>query len=295
MSKLAANACAAFAAVLFGASVVAVRIVVREVPPMTLALLRYGLGSLVLIATLVIAKRGLLRVQRRDIPYLALLGFILFTAFPVTFNEGVRLTEASRAALLVATMPLWTLLLGRLVAREGLSSRQLIGVLTSIAGVGIVMIQHIGGNGSPIGDSLLIGTALCGAIYNVLAKRMLVRYAALTVTAYAMVFGTLFLVPSLVVERAPSLASLPRETLALLLFLGPFGGALAFSLWTSALRQLSPTQVAVYINLNPMTATALAATVLHERLSGSFVIGFVTVIVGVFVVNWTPRPRPSVA
>jgi drug/metabolite transporter (DMT)-like permease len=257
--------------------------------------LRFGLGSIVLIAVLVIVKRDLLRVQRRDIPYLAMLGFILFTVFPVTFNAGLRYIEASRAALIVATMPLWTLLLGRLVAREGLSTRQIAGVLTSIAGVGIVMIQRMGGNGSVVGDLLLLTTALCGAIYNVLVKRMLVRYTALTVTAYAMVFGTLFLVPASLVENAPSVASLSRETLALLVFLGPFGGALAFSLWTAALRQLSPTQVAVYINLNPLTATLFAATMLHERLSGSFVIGFVTVIVGVFVVNWAPRPQASPA
>ena len=43
----------------------------------------------------------------------------------------------------------------------------------------------------------------------------------------------------------------------------------------------------MYINLNPIAATLLAATMLHEQLSGSFVIGFVAVVVGVMIVNWT--------
>src|SRR6185503_15769000 len=112
-------------------------------------------------------RRDLLRVDRRDLPYLALLGAILFAIFPVTFNAGMRYVEASRGALLLATMPLWSVVLGRFVGRERLSGRQLVGVLTSIAGVAIAMANR-GVSGSWKGDVLLLVTALCGAIYNVL-------------------------------------------------------------------------------------------------------------------------------
>jgi drug/metabolite transporter (DMT)-like permease len=282
-NNAAANAAAGTAAVLFGASVVAVRIAVRDVPPLTLAVLRFGQGSLVLLAGLAAFRRDLLRVDRRDLPYLALLGLFLFAIFPATFNAGVQRVEASRAALILATMPLWTLLLGRLAVRERLSARQMAGVLTSIVGVGIVMVDRGTARGSAIGDVLLISTAICGAMYAVLAKRALAKYAGLTVTFYAMMFGTLFLLPA---STRP--AALSSETLAMVAFLGVFGGAIAFSLWTIALRRLSPTQVAVYINLNPVAATLLAATVLHERLSAQFLLGFVTVVTGVFIVNWMP-------
>ncbi|HEY9227695.1 MAG TPA: DMT family transporter, partial [Gemmatimonadaceae bacterium] len=144
------------------------------------------------------------------------------------------------------------------------------------------------------GDFLIIATAICGAVYNVLAKRVLTRYAGITVTFYAMLFGSLLLLPALFVERHVDLGSLSAESLAMVIFLGVFGGALAFSLWTSALRRLSPTQVAVYINLNPMAATLLAATMLKERLSGWFVLGFVAVAAGVMIVNWPGRaPVPT--
>lgn len=290
MKNAAANAAAALAALLFGASVVAVRIAVRDVPPLTLALLRFGQGSLVLLVALALVRRDLLRVDRRDIPYLALLGIIFFTIFPVTFNAGMRSTEASRGALLLATMPLWSVVLGRFVVRERLSARQVVGVLTSVAGVVIAMAGRgtgtSGASGSLNGDALVLASALCGAIYNVLATRMLRRYAGLTVTFYAMASGALFLVPASFAEHAPSIAALSPETLAMVIFLGVFGGALAFSLWTSALRKLSPTQVTVYINLNPVAATVFGAMLLHERLSGAFVIGVVAVAGGVMIVNW---------
>src|SRR5215216_2950766 len=138
----AANASAALAAILFGASVVAVRIAVRDVPPLTLAILRFGQGSLVLFVALVIFRRDLLRIDRRDLPYLALLGIIFYTIFPVTFHAGLGYVEASRGALLLATMPLWTIVLARLVVRERLSPRQLAGVVLSVAGVAVVMIDR---------------------------------------------------------------------------------------------------------------------------------------------------------
>src|SRR4249919_658377 len=158
--NVAANAAAGLAAILFGASVVAVRIAVRDVPPLTLALLRFGQGSLVLLIALAAFRRDLFRINRRDLPYLALLGVIFFAVFPVTFNLGMRYVDASHGALLLATMPLWTLILARFVAREQLSARQLIGVLTSMVGVVFVMAERTaagaGASNSLKGNLLLI-------------------------------------------------------------------------------------------------------------------------------------------
>lgn len=283
MTSGKANAAAATAAVLFGASVVAVRIAVRDVSPMALAFLRFGQGTLVLAVGLALFRRDLLRVARRDVPYLALLGLIFYAIFPVTFNAGLQYLEASQAALLLATMPLWTMLLARSVARERLTPRQVGGVALSVAGVAIVMADRGLGRVSVIGDLLLSATAFCGAVYNVMARRALATYHGVTVTFYAMLVGSLLLAPSLAGQR---LDGLPRETLAVVAFLGVFGGALAFTLWTAALRRLSPTEVAVYINLNPLAASLLAAAVLRERLTPAFGVGFVAVASGVLVVSW---------
>jgi hypothetical protein len=69
-------------------------------------------------------------------------------------------------------------------------------------------------------------------------------------------------------------------------------GAIAFGLWTASLARLSPTQVAVYINLNPVVAATLGVLLLSERATPVFVLSFVAVIVGVILVNW-PVPERS--
>jgi drug/metabolite transporter (DMT)-like permease len=291
---LAANAAAASAAVLFGASVVAARVAVQEIPPFSLAVLRFGLASLLLVGVLAVAAPRWLRVERRSLGLLALLGGVLFTVFPVTFNLGLRWTEASRGALMLATMPLWSVALARGGAGERLSARQLAGVVLSVLGIGMAFAEPAalrGGGTALLGDGLMLVTALLGALYGVLAKRALARDRAVTVTTYAMVFGTALLVPAALAEGlVPALGRLDGRLLWLVAFLGVAGGVAAFVLWTSALTRLTPTQVAVFVNLNPVVAALLAVWLLREQRSAVFVLGFVAVVAGVGLVNW-PRRR----
>lgn len=289
-----ANAGAFVSAILFGASVVAVRVVVQDIPPLTLAIFRFGQGGFLLLLLLLIWARDHLRIGWNDVPYLFLLGAIFFTIFPVTFNISLHLTEASRGALMLATMPLWSVLLARAARKERLSTRQICGVLLTFAGVGIVFAERglnfAGTSLSLAGDALMLVTALCGAVYGILAKRMLTRYRAITVTAYTMMFGTLLLVPIVFFEDPSSaMAGMRTDTVMLVLFLGIFGGAIGYFLWTFALTRLSPTQVAVYANLNPMIAALLGVTLLAEKLTGIFIAGFVAVLGGVLLVNLRGR------
>jgi drug/metabolite transporter (DMT)-like permease len=291
---LRANAGAALAAVLFGASVVAVRVAVQQIPPLSLAVLRFGQAAVVLVAAALVCAPRLLRVERRSLPLLVVLGAVLFTLFPVTFNAGLRWTEASRGALMLATMPLWSVWLARRGAGERLAGRQLAGVVVSLLGIALAFVEpgalH-GGARALAGDGLLLLTALLGAVYGVLAKRALARERPVTVTAYAMGFGTVLLVPAAVVEGlGGALGRLDGRLLALVVFVGVPGGALAFWLWTAALSRLTPTQVAVYVNLNPVVAALLGLWLLGERRSAAFALGFAAVVAGVGLVNW-PRGK----
>ena len=277
-----ANASAATAAVLFGASVVAVRVAVRDVPPISLAVLRIGQGGLLLAVILLVVAPDLLRVRWERLR--------LFALFPLTFNIGLRYTEASRGAVMLATMPIWSALLGR-IAGERLTGRQVAGVGLSVVGIGLAFVEP--GRAfdadvlSLVGDGLLLLTGLLGAVYGQVAKRVLRVDSAATVTTYAMLFGALVLLPAAVIEGVvPAVGDLTWRLLGLVVFLGVLGGSAAFLLWTWALSRLTPTQVAVYVNLNPIVAALLAILLLGERRSLLFVVGFLAVVTGVLLVNW---------
>jgi drug/metabolite transporter (DMT)-like permease len=290
-TSLLANAAAFAAAALFGASLVAVKVAVREIPPLSLAVLRFGQGAIVLFVCILIIRPQLLDVGGARLRFIALLGAIFFSLFPVSFNVGMQFTQASRGALMLATMPIWSVLLARPLAGERLTMRQILGVFLTFVGVALVLVERglnlSGGGRALLGDGLLLLTALFGALYGILAKRAVAETSPLTVVSYAMLFGTLALLPAALLEGlADEIGAIDGRLIALVLFLGIPGGAIAFSLWTAALAGLSPTQVAVYINLNPIVAAILGVLLLSEEPTQVFLIAFAVVLVGVVVVNW---------
>ena len=288
------NSAAFSAAALFGASVVATRVAVGSIPPLNLAFLRFGQGGLILLIFLLILKPGLLRIKLSDLPYLTLLGAVLFTIFPISFNIGLKYTEASRGALMLATLPLWSAWLARIAKSEHLTLRQVGGIILTLSGVAAVLVERglkwQGGSSMLVGDLLMLLTAICGAFYGVLAQKMLKKYHPITVTTYAMLSGTCLLIPAAIVEGlSQALTKIDLQAAGLILFLGICGGALGYFLWTLALAHLTPTQVAVYINLNPMVAAILGAALLAEKLTLVFIAGFVAVLIGVLLVNWPSK------
>jgi drug/metabolite transporter (DMT)-like permease len=291
---LAANASAFVAAILFGASVVAVRVAVRDLPPTTLAVLRFGQGALVMFAATAIVRPTLLRVDLRDLRTLALLGAIFFSLFPLSFNAGLQFTQATRGALMLATMPVWSLLLARSIVGERLGTRRTLGVVVTLCAV-LIAVSERGLNlqtdgQALLGDGLVLCTAFLGALYGVLAKRVLEHQHPITVVSYAMLVGTLFLLPFALTEGfVEELGELDSSIAMIVLFLGIPGGAIAFGMWTSALARLSPTQVSVYINVNPIVAALLGVLLLSERASPIFLLSFAAVIGGVLLVNWPAR------
>lgn len=296
--EVAAHAAAFSAAVLFGASVVATRIVAPEVPPITLAALRFGPGGFILMLGLLAVAPGWLYVARRDLPLLLALAAVQFAAFPVLLNVGLRLTTASRGALMLATMPLWSAVLAWAAREERPDVRRMAGIALTILGAGLVLTERgLTWEGTPsamLGDGVMLAAALCAAVYSVVAPRALARYTAATVTAYTMALGALWLLPGVFVERGWDAArSLDAPTIVLILFLALLGGVLGYLCVTYALTHLTPTQTTIYVNLNPVVAAALAGLLLGETLTVAFGIGMISVICGVLLVNVSARRPPD--
>lgn len=288
-----ADLAAALAAVCFGASVVATRFVVGETQPLSLAFLRYCIGA----ACLLPVASGVLRrtvVARRDLLAIAVMGAIFFGLFPWTFSAALTHSPSSRVAIILATMPLVTLLVSRLRGYDTITLPKLAGQLLAFGGLWIAL--HPSGVATPAapdawkGDALAGLTALIGACFNVFSRPYLKRYPSLLVTALAMVAGVLFLAPLAAVQGVFSHA--PHFTpagWAALVFLGTLGGAFSFGLWNWALERSTPSRVAVFITLNPITAVMLGTLVLREPVTSRFVVGLAAVLAGILVASRRPR------
>jgi drug/metabolite transporter (DMT)-like permease len=290
---------AAAASVFFGATVVAVRYVIVQTDPLTVAFLRHAIGT-VLILPVLLFVRGR-AVSARDLPAIAVLGIAMFGLFSYCSAGALQHIYAARGALILTTMPLFTLLLASLFRQEQFTALKLAGIALTIAGVAVALGSNgeLGGHAGAqvwIGDAYMFTASFLGAVYNAFSPRYFRRYPALVVTVYSMIAGTLFLtavaIPAGVFSPFVRLTPLGWAAIG---FVGAFGAAGGFALWVWALQRMTPTRVVVFLALNPLAATALAALLLAERVNAWFLLGLACVLVGIFVVNWQRRGFVEVA
>ena len=284
----------------FGASVVATRYAVTETKPILLAFLRYTIACTLLLPVMWRVVRT--SITRRDVLAIGALGMIFFGVFPWTFSASLSHSPSARVAVELATMPLLTLLISRLRGYDKITAPKLIGQLLAFIGLVIALRPGAANAINPastvwMGDILAGTTALSGAIYNVFSRPYLKRYPPLHVTTLSMYAGLLFLTPIAAANGVFSVLPVftPTAWFALL-FLGTLGGAFGFALWIWALQRSTPSRVAVFIALNPMTAITLGVLLLHEPVTTPFLIGFVFVIAGIIFANRSTaleRPQTS--
>src|SRR3984893_138190 len=280
-----------------GTAAAVTRYLVADADPLTLAILRWGIGFACVLPVALV-----LRVQwprARDWPAVALLGICFFGLFFIFYNIAVAYTTAARASLALSTLPLQTMVVGALLRAEALTARKTTGV--AIAILGVLAALATGFSAAPPGawrgELIMTAAVVCMAFYNVLSRPLMQRSSALGFLAVGMGFGAAVLVlAGLAGNRISTLASFAAPQWIAGVYLGVAGGALAFILWVLALQRASPTRVANTMTVNPIAAALLAAGLVGEPITPNLVAGLVAVFFGIWVATTQPRAaRPLVA
>ena len=295
MARFLAAAAAAATGVQVGSAMVATRFVVDQTGPTSLALLRYVIGFCCLLPVVWLSA-GPVRFARRDVLPIALLGITQFGILIALLNYGLRFIPSARAALIFATFPLLTMALAAALGHERLSVPKILGVLLTIAGVGVALGEEAlnGGRAEAwVGELAVFASALSGAVCSVLYRPYLRKYPALPVSAFAMLASVGFL--AIPAAGEGFFATLPRFTLRgwlAIVFIG-VGSGVGYYLWLWALGHAPATQVTVFLSLSPITAAALGAFFLGEEISGRAVFGLACVVFGLWLAHWRSMPSAS--
>src|SRR5215471_8464452 len=256
---------------------------VGNADPITVAILRWGIGLLCLLPTALFL--GVRWPPRRDWVPIVALGLCLFGIFFILYNIAVAYTTAARASLALSTLPLQTMVVGALLRAEALTARKTAGVTIAILGVLAALATGLSAAppGAWRGELIMTGAVLCMAFYNVLSRPLMHRSSALGFLAVGMGFGAAVLVlAGLAGNRMSTLAGFAAPQWIAGIYLGVAGGALAFILWVLALQRASPTRVANTMTVNPIAAALLAQQLVGEPITLNLVIG----LIAVFVCIW---------
>lgn len=283
---------ASSATALGGGTVVLTRLIIQETDSLSLAMIRYGLAALFLLAALLITTR-VPRLARRDLIVLAVFGVIMFSGFPFFMTRALEDTTAARGALLFATIPLMTIVIGAVFGIERVTWRKLAGIAIAVAGAALALGENVDAAAPDAlrGDFFMLLAMLCAAVFNVFSPRYLVRYGFLPVVVYTMLVGTGFLLILALALATPLHRTLAFDTegWVIVLLLAIPGAALMNLMWGRALTLITPTQATITVGINPITALLLGAWLLSEPITLRILGGVVLLIVAIILTNQGPR------
>jgi drug/metabolite transporter (DMT)-like permease len=298
-SKLIPILEAVFTVVIWGGTFIATKIALQEVSPATVVWLRFAMGVIILGAAVLMRKQFAFP-ERNEWAYFALLGFIGVAFHQWLQSNGLKTAQATTTAWIVATTPVFIALLGWLVLKEKLSWLHICGIL--LAAFGVLLIVSKGdlhalfsGQVGTIGDLLVLISAPNWAVYTVLSRRELARHPAARMMFYVMLSGWLF-ITIWIFGFGPGLHEISHLDIrgwTAVLGLGVFGSGLAYIAYYDALQVLPASQLGVFLNIEPLVTTLLAAPFLGEPITFIILIGGAIIILGIYMVNRSPRVSQS--
>lgn len=286
----------ALVTVFWGFNSIAAKVLTNHLPPYTVTFLRSGIAAALLIA-LARATGGWSSPRgARDVLMCLLLGALGIVGSSGLWFAGIRLTTASEAALLSATGPVITAVLAALFLGDPLTRGRMLGVVLSVLGAGLIAGVEVRGGGvgeRAVGYALLLGGALAWALFLILGRWSMARFTPLTSTALASAAGALLMLPLVVAEGPlPAIMAAPWIVWPMMAYAAVFGVVISWVWWYAAIERIGATRVAVFGNMVPLSTVALAAVLLHERLTPTQIAGGLLVVSSVWLIN-RPRPAPA--
>ncbi|MDL4818365.1 DMT family transporter [Actinomadura opuntiae] len=278
--------------VLWASAFPAIRVGIDGLGVAALSFLRIVTAALALILVAPLAK--VRRPRRRDLPMIALCGATGITAYQVLLNWGEVRVEAGTASLLIATAPVFSVLLGSLVLKERLTRTIAVGSVVALAGAAMVGLAE-GTGGFTVSALIVLAAAVVQGTYHFATKPLLRRYTGLEVATYAMVAGTVLALPLVPAAWSATLDA-PADALASALYLGLMPSALGFVIWGYAVARLPLAASTAALYLVPPVALVVSFVWLGEVPHPVELLGGAVSAAGVILIHRSrtaPPPRDT--
>ena len=235
-------------ALFWGATWIAGRVAVQEMPPLSIASWRFLLAS-VLLGALLVAREGWPRWSLRQWALLSTLGVSGVLLYNVCFLYALQRVEAGRGALVVAFIPAIVALADWALLRVALTRLKALGVCLALYGCLLVVTAgqparlFTGGVGS--GEWLLVGTALSWTVYTLLSRYCTKQFTPLAMTFGGCLTGYLMLTAAALAQGSLfDFAAASWRGVSSIVFLGLFGTAIAFTWYSQAIGRIGSTKAA---------------------------------------------------
>ena len=273
--------------VVWSSTWLAIKIGLRDLPPISFVAIRFAIATAVLVAVS-IGRFRLLPLNRGDYVVLAVTGVLMFALNYTLLFWGELYVSSGLAAVLQTTIPIFGMLFAHwMLPDEPIRLQKLAGALLAIGGVALICSRLLdfggvwafwGGVGISLGGS-------AAAFSNVLLKKRAIRLAPAMLAAWQMFFGTVpLLVLGLLVDGNPATFHWSRMSIFCLLYLAIVGSSFTFLLLYWLLPRMSVTNLQTISLITPPGAVMLGWALGGERFPLWSLLGAAVVLVGVWMI-----------
>lgn len=270
----------------WGTSFISTKIVLKEVPPITLAFIRFFITSIILYGIIKKTEPNT-AVASADKWGLAFIGFIGISIYFYLENTGIKFTSASNASLITSFVPILSIALNMLFFKARLSGLEAIGVFIGIIGAYLTItangtIDFTSDNFK--GNLYMIGAMIAWAIYTLLSKKMQKKYSGLCILTYQTIFATLSLIPFTFLEYN-TWQTISTTSFLHILYLASICSALGYFLYGYALKTVDVVITTLYLNCVPVVGVISGYLILNETILPIQIFGGMIIIAGIFIAN----------
>ena len=272
---------------LWGLAPVATRALVTQLAAVALLTMRQLLAASVLLPWAVPVAR---RAGARDMARFVAAGLLGMVGYNLPVTVGLQWLPASSAGLLLATEPVWVLVISYVFLGERVGRRVLLGSGVALAGVAVIAgpsaLSSGHGMQAVAGAALVLLATMAFGGYTVVLRPLSEKYGPVSATALSGVLGA---VPYLAFVGAVWPPRLSQPAWAELLFLALGSTVAGMLLWNQAIVRGGSARISRLLYLEPVVSVLGAVLLLGEQATPAVVIGGVLVIAGVLIAGGVLR------
>lgn len=272
------------ASIIWGAASPIFKWSMQEIPPYTLAFLRFMLASLFLLPF--VYKK--IAIKKEDFFNLLVVGFIGITLNIALYLLSLTLTTSINVQIINSATPIFLILGSMWYLHEKLKIKIIIGTLLSMIGIVLIIVQPLlttHSAGSFVGNILTVLSVLCVVIYTLLLKKLSLPYPTIAIVFWTFFLGSILFIPAFLTELVlfHPFAHFEAKSLIGIAYGSIFSSALAFFFYNVSLKYLSGSEIGIFSYIEPIVTVVVAIPLLGERMTPLFLLGSLIVMLGISI------------
>ena len=279
------------ATLLWGGNFVIGRAVAGDIPPITLAFLRWCVAFIVFLPIAYNRVKREWHMIKANWPAVIVMAITGVACFNTLVYIGVYYTTSINASLMNSSTPIIIYILSFIFLKERLSKFQLIGTALSLAGVVFILskvsLETLLSFSFNKGDLIVLIAVFCWGVYSLLVKQYAGRLPGYSTFLVTIALGVMMLLPFTIYELMTTSVEIvwSPSTIGAILYVGIIASIVAFLSWNNGVVALGANKASIYLNFIPLFAAIFAVLFLDEDLLLAQLIGGLAVICGVLLAN----------